>query len=163
MAHASTEQASGGGRRDAAGTQGGAVARQGDRPGRLQTERGATMIADVVVTKVVSMAAREIRGVHELGGGTARAVGSMAQRVGIGDQRRQGVLVEVGEREAAIDLTVVVEYGVSIPQVAEQIRDNVIRRVEAITGLNVTEVNVAANDLHFAGDDEQPNEPARVQ
>src|SRR4051794_10395088 len=68
----------------------------------LQSERGNTAIADAVVTKVAGIATREVRGVHELGGGVSRAVGSLTQRVGIGDERSQGVAVEVGEREAAI-------------------------------------------------------------
>ena len=73
----------------------------------LQTERGNTTIADAVVTKVAGIAAREVRGVHDLGGGVSRALGSVTQRVGIGDELSQGVSVEVGEREAAVDLTVV--------------------------------------------------------
>lgn len=134
--------------------QGTALTRQDDQAGGLQTGKGATTIADTVVTKVASIAAREVGGVFELGGGAARAVGAVAQRVGIGDQRGQGVTVEVGETEAAVDLIVVVEYGEAIPKVAQQIRDNVIRRIEGITGLRTTEVNVTVNDLHFAGDDE---------
>lgn len=127
----------------------------------LQTERGRTTIADAVVTKVAGVAAREVRGVYELGGGIARTLGSVTQRVGVGDERTQGVSVEVGEREAAVDLTVVVEYGESIPRVSQAVRDNVIKRIEGITGLSVTEVNVAVNDLYFPGD-ETPEE-ARVQ
>ena len=84
----------------------------------MQTERGNTTIADAVVTKVASIAAREVPGVYRLGGGVSRALGSVTQRVGIGDERSQGVSVEVGEREAAVDLTVTVEYGESIPQVS---------------------------------------------
>ena len=68
----------------------------------------------------------------------------------------------MGETEAAVDLTVVVEYGESIPKVAQQIRENVIRRIEGICGLSVTEVNVAVNDLYMPGD-EQDDEPSRVQ
>ena len=133
-----------------------------DTPGDLHTSQGSTTIADDVVTKVASIAASEVPGVHALGGGAARAVGSLTSAVGIGDQRRQGVSVEVGETEAAVDLTVVVEYGESIPKVAKAIRENIIRRVEGITGLKATEVNIAVNDLHFAGDDED-DEPSRVQ
>lgn len=155
MAEGTTEQGAGTAR------QGSAVLKQGDKGG-LQTEKGTTTIADTVVTKVAGIAAREVGGVHELGGGTARAVGSVAQKVGIGDQRTQGVSVEVGEREAAVDLTIVVEYGESIPKVAQQIRENVIRRIEGTTGLAVTEVNLTVNDLYFPGDDE-PDEAARVQ
>ncbi len=127
----------------------------------LQSERGSTTIADTVVTKVAGIAAREVRGVHQLGGGVSRALGSVTQRVGISDERSQGVSVEVGEREAAVDLTLVVEYGESIPRVAQAVRDNVIKRIEGITGLSVTEVNVAVDDLHFPGD-ETP-EATRVQ
>ena len=119
----------------------------------LQSSRGNTSIADGVVTKVAGIAAREVPGVYALGGGTARAIGSVTDRVGISDPKGQGVSVEVGEKEAAVDLTVVVEYGEAIPQVAQQIRDNVIGRIEGTTGLTVTEVNVAVNDLHFPGDD----------
>ena len=144
-------------------SQGSGLARRGDSTGVLQTEQGATTIADTVVTKVASIATREVGGVYELGGGTARAVGSVAQRVGLGDQRTQGVSVEVGEKEAAVDLTIVVEYGESIPKLSQQIRENVTRRIEGITGLVVTEVNVTVNDLHFPGDDRSDDEPARVQ
>ena len=134
----------------------------GSGPGMpLQTERGNTTIADAVVTKVASIAAREVPGVYSLGGGVSRALGSVTQRVGIGDEHSQGVSVEVGEREAAVDLTVIVDYGESVPQVSQAIRENLIKRIEGITGLSVTEVNVAVNDLYFPGDDE-PEQPARV-
>jgi uncharacterized alkaline shock family protein YloU len=133
---------------------------RGDSP--LETERGHTTIADAVVTKVAGVAAREVRGVHNLGSGVTRVVSTVTQAVGVGDERTQGVSVEVGEREAAVDLTVVVEYGESIPRVSQAVRDNVIKRIEGITGLSVTEVNVSINDLHFPGDD-TPEQPARVQ
>lgn len=148
MADASTGTERRSGTREDAGSPG--TTRQ---EGPLQTERGHTTIADAVVTKVASEAAREIRGVHELGGGVTRAIGSVTQRVGVGDERTQGVSVEVGEREAAVDLTLVVDYGESIPRVSQAVRDNVIKRIEGITGLAVTEVNVTVNDLYFPGDE----------
>ncbi|MCA1681403.1 MAG: Asp23/Gls24 family envelope stress response protein, partial [Actinobacteria bacterium] len=78
-------------------------AQRGNEP--LSSELGSTTIADAVVTKIASIAAREVRGVYDLGGGTARAIGGMTRSVGIGgigvDERMQGVGVEVGEREAA--------------------------------------------------------------
>jgi uncharacterized alkaline shock family protein YloU len=124
--------------------------------GKPGAERGTTRIADSVVTKVAGIAAREVPGVYALGGSSARAIGSMTQRVGFGDARSgQGVSVEVGERQAAVDLVVVVEYGESIPQITQQIREQLIKRVEGITGLEVTEVNIEVDDLHFAGDDEE--------
>ena len=141
-----------------------AMSRRGNE--QLSSELGSTTIADAVVTKIASIAAREVRGVYDLGGGTARAIGGVTRRVGVGgisvDERMQGVAVEVGEREAAVDLTVVVEYGESIPQIAKTLRENITRRIEGMTGLTVTEVNIAVNDLYFPGD-EAAAEPARVE
>ena len=141
---------------------GAAVTRGGDGTGGIQSEKGQTTIADPVVSKVGGLAAREVGGVYELGGGVARALGAVTQRLPVGDNASQGVSVEVGEKEAAIDLTVIVEYGESIPRVAQQIRENVVRRIEGITGLSVTEVNVAVNDLHLPGDDDD-DERSRVK
>ena len=126
----------------------------------LQSERGQTTIGEGVVTKVAGLAAREVPGVHDLGGGTARAIGSVTQKVGLGDGT-PGVSVEAGDKEAAVDLTIVIDYGESIPRVAEAVRNQVIKRVEGITGLQVIEVNITVNDLYFPGDDE-PSETSRV-
>jgi len=147
---ATEEQTGSGGRQEAASAS--AIEPSGHSDG------GSTNIADAVVTKIAGIAAREVPGVHDLGGGAARAMGSMTQRVGLGDERTQGVSVEVGEREAAVDLTLVVDYGESIPQVAEAIRSNIVKRVEGITGLSVTEVNISVNDLYFPGDDDRSTE-----
>jgi uncharacterized alkaline shock family protein YloU len=133
----------------------------------LATEYGRTTIANVVVAKIAGLATREVAGVHALlpagGGGAIAGLAQRAQRVtGAGaDPRTQGVAVEVGEREAAIDLRLAVDYDVSIRQVAEAVRQNVIARVQAMTGLVVREVNVAVDDLFFP-DDEPPAAP-RVQ
>jgi uncharacterized alkaline shock family protein YloU len=139
-----------------------ADARRAEAAPSLEADRGQTSIADPVVTKVAGVAAREVPGVYALGGGAARAISSMTARVGLGDDHSQGVSVEVGETEAAVDLTLVIEYGESIPQVSSAIRENVIKRIEGITGLSVTEVNITVNDMHFPGDDED-QEPSRVQ
>jgi uncharacterized alkaline shock family protein YloU len=132
------------------------------RGGELESDRGTTTIADGVVAKVVGLATREVPGVHDLGGAPARALSSVTSRVGVGDERTRGVSVEVGKKEAAADLTVVVEYGESIPRVTTEVRENVIRRVEGLCGLKVTEVNVAVNDLHFPGEETEAG-GARVE
>jgi uncharacterized alkaline shock family protein YloU len=111
------------------------------------------------VTKVAGLAAREVRGVHDLGGTAARAVGSMTEKVGLGDAFNQGVSVESGETEAAVELSLVIDYGESIPRVADAVRSQVIKRVEGITGLTVIEVNIIVNDLYFPGDDEAGDVP----
>jgi len=137
------------------------------RPGNdtaLVTGQGRTSIADSVVEKIAGVAAREISGVHEMGRGTARAFGALKEKLpvgGSGPNVSQGVRVEVGERQAAVDIDLVVEYGVSIPGVAQAVRENVIGRIETMTGLQVTEVNVSIDDI-FLGDDRAP-EPPRVQ
>ena len=128
------------------------------RATELVTEQGKTTIADVVVSKIAGIAAREVPGVHELvTQGVGGAVSGLAQRVTGADSRSQGVNVEVGEREAAIDLRLTVDYGVSIPQVAEAVRRNIMARLEAMTGLNVKEVNIDVTDLYF------PEEEAPTQ
>lgn len=124
-------------------------------------DSGRTHIDEAVVEKVAGTAAREIPGVWDLGAAPSRAVGAAGRAVGIAEQRGRGVAVEVGERQAAVDLTLVIEYGESIPRVTTEVRDNVTRRIEGICGLEVTEVNIEVNDLHFPGE-EEPGE-ARVE
>lgn len=125
------------------------------RTGRLSTDKGTTTIADVVVTKIAGIAAREVGGVHRLGGAVARALGAVTQRLPASASAGQGVSVEVSEGEARVTLSVIVDYGESIPDVSEGIRDNVIRRIEATTGLAVTAVDIAISDLYFPGDDDE--------
>jgi uncharacterized alkaline shock family protein YloU len=124
----------------------------------LKTERGTTTIQDGVVSKVAGIAAQEVEGVR-MGGGTSQAVGSIMSAVpGVGGgsaSQSRGVSVEVGEVEAAVDLTVTVEYGRTIPQIAEAVRRNVIRRVESLVGLRVTEVNITVNDIFFPQQEQQ--------
>ncbi|WP_425953466.1 Asp23/Gls24 family envelope stress response protein [Xylanimonas sp. McL0601] len=128
-----------------------------------KSEHGKTTIADGVVQKVAGLAAREVSGVYALGGGAARALGALRERIpGSSQSAGQGVNVEVGEKQAAIDLDLVTEYGVSIVDVAQAVRRNVISSVEGMTGLEVTEVNVMVNDIHLPGDEDR-QEPARVQ
>ncbi len=112
--------------------------------------KGKTAIANGVVAKIVGIAAREIDGVKELvSSGTAASLAGLATRVTGGDAHAKGVSVEVGEREAAASLNIVVVYGVNIPQVAEAVRRNIIDRVEAMTGLTVIAVDIAVTDLYF--------------
>ncbi len=164
MSTSSQESSSGGASASRQPSQsGGDVARsRGQGAEALSGDRGTTTLADIVVAKVAGIAAREVGGVHSIGGAASRAIGTVTQRVGLGDERTRGVSVEVGQREAAVDLSMVIEYGESIPQVTEAVRQNIIKRVEGITGLGVTEVNIAVNDLHFADEDEEQSAPPRV-
>jgi uncharacterized alkaline shock family protein YloU len=132
----------------------------------LVTESGRTAIADSVVAKVVGVAAREVPGVYEMGGGLSRAMGAVRERLpggGSGSGLTQGVSVEVGERQAAIDVDLIAEYGVSIPDLANGVRRNVTNAVEKICGLEVTEVNIAVDDVHLPTDGGEEQEESRVQ
>jgi uncharacterized alkaline shock family protein YloU len=120
----------------------------------LKTERGNTSISNSVVAQVAGMAAQEVEGV-QLDSSTTRAVGGILDSVTGGTGYARGVTVEVGETETAIDLSVVVEYGRSIPQVSEAVRTNVIKRVENLVGLKVNEVNITVNDVLLPGAGEQ--------
>ena len=128
----------------------------------LRTERGITRIEDNVVAKVAGIAAQEVEGI-QMGGGTARAVGGFLDSVtGAGGQTR-GVAVEVGEDEAAIDLSMAVEYGRPIPQISEAVRRNVINRVENLIGLRVTEVNITINDALLPEERSQLDQQREVE
>ena len=134
----------------------------------LVSTQGKTSIADTVVSKIAGIATREVSGVHALGGGASRVVGALRERIpGASTNHSQGVSVEVGEKQAAVDVDIVAEYGVAIADLASGIRRNVITAVERMTGLEVTEVNITVNDVHLdeddGGDDDQPAAPARVQ
>jgi uncharacterized alkaline shock family protein YloU len=132
----------------------------------LDSTQGRTSIADTVVSKIAGIATREVSGVYALGGNTARAVGAIRERIpGSSTNHSQGISVEVGEKEAAIDIQLVAEYGVSIADLANGIRTNVINAVERMVGLNVVEVNIEVQDIHIESDegaDDTASDP-RVQ
>jgi uncharacterized alkaline shock family protein YloU len=142
-------------------------------PARLadDTAQGRTTIAASVVQKIAGIAAREISGVFALGGGMSRAFGAIRERIpggGVGSSNIAGVQVEVGEKQTAIDLDLVVEYGASIVDLARAVRRNVITAVERMTGLEVIEVNIAVNDIHLPEADDGSEipvapAPARVE
>jgi uncharacterized alkaline shock family protein YloU len=124
----------------------------------LKSERGNTTISNTVVSQIAGIAAQEVEKV-QMGGGTSQAVGGLLQSVtggsSSGGNYSRGVTVEVGEEETVVDLTMTVEYGQSIPQLAEAVRRNVINRVESLAGLRVNEVNIVVSDVQIPQDQEQ--------
>lgn len=129
------------------------VARRNDPSGA--GNRGKTTIADTVVAKIAGIATREVDGVYDVGGTTERVVGRVRDVIpGTSTSTSQGINVEVGERQAAVDVSIVADYGVAIHQLAAAIRRNVINAIEQMTGLEVTEVNVTVHDIHFGDDDD---------
>lgn len=114
-----------------------------------EPETDTTHIADVVVAKTAGIAATEVDGVYSLGSGMSQAVGAVRKRVpGGGSDLTSGVKVEVGKRQTAIDLDLVVEYGLKINDVAEAARGAVRNAVERGTGLEVVTVNIDVLDVH---------------
>lgn len=124
----------------------------------LQTEQGNTLIADTVVQKIAGISAREVPGVYAMGSAARRAFDQFAERIpGSQTNASGGVSVEKGEKQTAIDVTVVVEYGASIVEVSNTIRRNIISAVERATGLEVIEVNVNVSDVHLPTDEDSEN------
>ena len=127
---------------------------------QLTTDEGKISVAQSVVQKIAGVACREITGVHAMGAPTSRAFGAIKERIpgSSGPNVAQGVGVEVGETQAAIDLDIVVEYGVSIADLGKSIQRNVKQAVERMTGLEVVEVNVNVDDVYLPQDDSQEQE-----
>jgi uncharacterized alkaline shock family protein YloU len=121
----------------------------------LQSDRGITTIQDAVVSNIAAMAVREVDGIDPSHGGTrlpgdtSPTVGEFVGRVTGAAGRTRGISVDVDEERAALDLTVNVIYGRPIHEVTNTLRENVIRYVENLTGLQVTEVNITVNDVTF--------------
>jgi uncharacterized alkaline shock family protein YloU len=126
--------------------------------------RGRTTIADGVVEKIAGLAARDVVGVHAMGTGLSRTFGAVRDRVPGGRTSvARGVKAEVGEVQTALDLDIVVEYGVSIVEVARAVRENVIAAVERMTGLEVVEVNIAVGDVKLPDEEDEDDREQRVQ
>ncbi|MEU5437951.1 Asp23/Gls24 family envelope stress response protein [Streptomyces sp. NPDC020719] len=143
------------------GTSGTKKASSAKRGGGDPGTRGRTTIADGVVEKIAGLAAREVGGVHAMGSGLSRTFGAVRDRVPGGSKAAvsRGVKAEVGEVQTALDLEIVVDYGVSISEVARAVRENVIDAVERMTGLEVVEVNIAVSDVKLPDEEEDEPEP----
>lgn len=124
--------------------------------------RGTTVIADTVVSTIAGIAVRETDGIHSVGGGASRALGAVREKVSRSNDPGRGVKVEVGEKQAAIDVDIVVEYGIPIMEAAKNIRAHVTDAVETMTGLEVVEINIKVLDIYVPGsdDDDDDNESA---
>lgn len=114
--------------------------------GYEQSGLGKIRIAPEVVGIIAGLAAAEVDGVTGMSTGV---VGDLVERFGRRKNPSRGVQVEVGEKEAAVDVSVMVEYGRSIRAVAEDIQQSVKRAIESMTGLTVVEVNVHVVDVTF--------------
>ena len=130
---------------------------------RLTTSDGKITVSQSVVQKIAGIATREISGVYAMGTGSTRAFGAIRERIpgSQGPNVAQGVGVEVGETQAAVDLDIVIEYGVSVADLGRSIQRNVKQAIERMTGLDVVEVNVTIDDVHLP-DGAEDSGPSRV-
>lgn len=135
------------------------------RGGGAPGSRGRTTIADGVVEKIAGLAARDVVGVHAMGSGMSRTFGAVRDRVPGGGSKSvsRGVKAEVGELQTALDLEIVIDYGVSITDVARAVRENVISAVERMTGLEVVEVNIAVSDVKLPDEEDDDESESRLQ
>ncbi|MCF6094447.1 Asp23/Gls24 family envelope stress response protein [Microaerobacter geothermalis] len=103
------------------------------------TDLGKIQIAPEVIEVIAFLATSEIKGVASMSGSSF--VGDIAERFGKKNLAK-GVKVNVGQKEASINVSVVIEFGYRIPEIAQQIQDNVKQAIENMTGLHVSEVNI---------------------
>ncbi|MEV0594748.1 Asp23/Gls24 family envelope stress response protein [Nonomuraea cavernae] len=122
--------------------------------------KGRIKVADEVVEKVAALAALEVAGVADMGGDLARVFEAVRDRIGVGSRRgTQGVSADIQDRQVAVDLTIVVEYGHVVMEVASEVKSNVARSVSRMLGMRVTEVNVTVDDVRLPGEARPVAEP----
>lgn len=125
---------------------------------------GTTIIEDAVVAKVAGIAVRDIEGVYALGGGAARLVGAVRDAMGSTDLT-QGVSVEVGDTEVAVDVHIVAEYPVALQELSDRVRSAVATAMTELVGMDVAEINVTISDVHVPEEhvpgEDSPEAPAK--
>jgi uncharacterized alkaline shock family protein YloU len=114
---------------------------------------GRLTIEDEVVAIIIGVAVREVKGIHALGPGSVRR--TIAERVGAAEERTRGINVEVSDQEANMDVSLVVTYGYSIPEIASGVRQRTAERIQSLCGITAKEVNINITGIHFP---QEPNE-----
>ena len=112
-------------------------------------DTGSIRIANEVVRIIAGLAASEVKGVIGMSGGVVDGFAELVKKKNLA----KGVKVEVGEKQAAVDLFVIIEYGSKIPDIAYSIQENVKKAIESMTGLEVVEVNVHIQGVEFKQDE----------
>ncbi|HHW11790.1 MAG TPA: Asp23/Gls24 family envelope stress response protein [Firmicutes bacterium] len=130
------------------------VARDFNPEHEWDEKNGSIRIANEVVGVIAGLAAMEVKGVYGMSGGMVDGITELLKKKNLS----KGVRVEVGEKEAAIDLSIIVEYGTKIPEVAVAVQENVKRAIESMTGLTVVEVNVHIQGVEFRQEEPVPEE-----
>lgn len=125
-------------------------------PDYERTDMGTIEIAPEVIEVIAGLATVEVDGVAGMSGGISSGIAELLGRKNLS----KGVKVDVGQREAAVDVSIIIQYGRKIPEISAEIQRNVKRSIETMTGLNVVEVNVHIHDVHFKSVDKvEEDEP----
>lgn len=128
-------------------------------PDYERTDLGTIEIAPEVIEAIAGLATVEVDGVAGMSGGLSSGIAELLGRKNLS----KGVKVEVGQREAAIDVSIIVQFGKKIPEVSTEIQRNVKRSIETMTGLTVIEVNVHVHDVHFKQGDKPSDEDVHAR
>ncbi|WP_239613861.1 Asp23/Gls24 family envelope stress response protein [Cohnella mopanensis] len=128
-------------------------------PDYERTDMGTIEIAPEVIEVIAGLATVEVDGVAGMSGGLSSGIAELLGRKNLS----KGVKVEVGQREAAVDVSIIVQYGRRIPEISTEIQRNVKRSIETMTGLNVVEVNVHIHDVHFKAGDKPDEDESNVR
>lgn len=128
-------------------------------PDYERTDLGTIEIAPEVIEVIAGLATVEVEGVAGMSGGLSSGIAELLGRKNLS----KGVKVEVGQREAAVDVSIIIEYGRRIPEISSEIQRNVKRSIETMTGLNVIEVNVHIHDVHFKAGEKAEEDETHVR
>jgi len=131
----------------------------GDAGQGSSADRGTLKISEEVVAIIAGIAAMEVPGVAGMSGGIAGGIAEMLGRKNLS----KGVKVEVGDKEAAIDLYIIVEYGCRIPEVSWNIQERVKKAIETMTGLDVVEVNIHIQGVNIEKEHKKDSDEEQVR
>lgn len=121
----------------------------------LEYEESKLIIEDKVVAKIARIAINGVDGILEMKGNIADSIGSFFS--GRDEQSTAGVSVEVGEKEAKINLDVIIEYGKNATRIFQDIKRAVTNNIKEMTGLDVVTINVDVVDVMTKQEYEKKN------
>lgn len=116
-----------------------------------EKELGIVKVSDEVIASVAGVAASQVKGVAGMSGGVVDGITKLLS----GSQIPKGVKINLTGRNVAIDISVIIEYNIFIPETARNIQENVKRAVENMTGLTVSEVNVFIQGVQIEKEENQ--------
>ena len=126
---------------------------------KVEPEGGHIVFADEVVATIASLAVTDVEGVSTLNGGMVEGISEMLGKKSL----TKGIKVEVGQQEAAVDVTVSILYGYKIKEVCEKIQQAVKSAIETMTGLHVVEINVFVQSVVFEASESNPRAAKRKE